>query len=183
MKRITLFLLAAALLSLPAVALARHGHHSRHHDRGLHRSHGLVGTITAYDEDSGDLTITTPKGREITALVTDDTRVSCSDDHAARASRHGGDDDNSGPGHDGDDDRGDDDVDDDDASPTATPDPSVSPDPSASPDPSVSPEPSATAEPEDDDDACELAEGVVVRRARIDLTEDDAVWTKLKLKG
>ena len=77
MKRFTMILLAAALLRVPAVALARHGGDDEP------RRQDVRGTITAYDADTGDLTITTRKGRAITALVTEDTRIRCSDHRSA----------------------------------------------------------------------------------------------------
>jgi hypothetical protein len=164
MKRFILpALLLAALMVLPASALAKRGDHK------VHRNHGQVGTITSFDSSTGELVITTAKGRAISALVTDDTHIQCrhdddaddsTDDNTATVSRHGDDD------EDGDDDdhggRGDDDGDDDDhgddhghhghhghhSSKCSTDD---------------------------------LTEGTAVRRARIDLDGDDAVWTKLKL--
>ncbi|MEA2125103.1 MAG: hypothetical protein QOI80_1885 [Solirubrobacteraceae bacterium] len=161
MKRIILTALLAALMVLPATALARHGH-----SRGIHRSHGQVGTITSFDSATGELVITTTKGRELSALVTEDTHLQCKsddDEDTATTSRHGDDD---GPNHDAGDDNGDDndnEADDD------------------------------NNEAGDDDNnghhghhssKCstdDLVAGAVVRRARIDLSGEDAVWTKLKL--
>lgn len=142
MKKCILFLLALALL-LPVTADAKRGG-----DRGT------AGTVAAYDEATGELTLALRSGRELTALVTDDTRLRCedrdedeSDDDDDRSRSRGDDDDRDddddrgrgrGPG------RGDDDDDCDDAAPTV---------------------------------------GATVSRARIDVIGGEAVWTKLKLVG
>jgi hypothetical protein len=161
MKRIIIMALLAALIALPATAAAKRGHR-------VHRSHGSVGTIASFDATTGELVVTTTGGRELSALVTDDTHIQCSQsqDEDATASRHGDDD---APGDDAGDDHGNhggnhaDDDDDDHGN--------------------------------DDDHGhnghhghhsskCstdDLVAGTVVRRARIDLDGDDAVWTKLKL--
>jgi hypothetical protein len=164
MKRILLTALLAALMLLPATAIAKRGHK-------VHRNHGQVGTITSFDSSTGELVITTTKGRVLSALVTDDTHIQCRDDNGdddagddstATASRHDGDDDHGDDNDDHGDNHGDDNDNDDHgddnghhghhghhASKCSTDD---------------------------------LMAGTVVRRARIDIDEDaDAVWTKLKL--
>jgi hypothetical protein len=144
MKRILLTALLAALMAFPAAALAKHGTHK------VHRHGGQVGTITSFDSATGELVITTTKGRAISGLVTDDTHLQCrrddaDDDDTATVSRHGDDDDTGGD----DDETGDDDGHHGHHSSKCSTD--------------------------------DLTEGTVVRRARIDLDGDDAVWTKLKL--
>jgi hypothetical protein len=145
MKRIIITALLAALMVLPATALARHGH-----SHGIHRHHGQVGTITSFDSATSELVITTTKGRALSALVTDETRLQCEppaddgpnhdtgDDNGGGNDDNAGDDHGNGNGHQGD------------QPSTCTTD--------------------------------DLVAGTAVLRARIDLSGDDAVWTKLKLQ-
>jgi hypothetical protein len=134
MKRIIIMALLSALIVLPATATAKR----------VHRSHGTVGTITSFDATTGELVITTTKGRELSALVTDDTHIQCSNrqDDAATTSRHGDDDHGAGDDHGHHGRHG-----------------------------------HHSSKCSTDD----LVAGTVVRRARIDVDGDDAVWTKLKL--
>lgn len=71
-------------------------------DDGVKDRNDVVGTVTSYT--AGDLTITAPDGRAITAKVTPDTEVEC---RSAATTRH--------DDEDRDDDHGDDDHEDDDA--------------------------------------------------------------------
>jgi hypothetical protein len=100
MKRLnlTLALVAAALLALSGIAVAkdRHGDdHGRHHHH--HHRHdfpiGEAGTISSFDATTGRLTIALTGGETIGGLVTEDTRIRCegADDRLARRD-HGGDD-------------------------------------------------------------------------------------------
>jgi hypothetical protein len=161
MKRTVLSIITMlVLVAAPTAALAK--------SQGQHGGHGKSGTIKSYDAATGDLTITTNKGRDITAAVTNDTRIQCDanfDDNTATTSSHGGGDDNGGDdgaNHDAGDDNGDD--------------------------------PANHDAGDDNGDhqdngrhggncsTNDLTAGTDVRRARIDLG-DDAVWTKLKLVG
>jgi hypothetical protein len=179
MKRIVITALLAALMVLPATAFAKRGHR-------VHRHGGQVGTVTSFDSATGELVITTTKGREISGLVTDDTHLQCNkaDDDADATASHHGDDDEPGDdnGDDADDDAGDDhgngaddDADDDHGN--------------------------GADDDADDDNGNDdghghqghhghhsskcttdaLVAGAQVLRARIDLSGDDAVWTKLKI--
>ena len=132
MHRLILLALAIAALAIPTTADARHGRH------------GLAGTVAAYDATTGDLTLELRGGREVSALVDDDTRQRCDDDTLATASRHGDDD---GAGHDAGDDHGD----------------------------------HSSADDDDDEHDCgDIAVGDTVTRARIDVEDGEAYWTKLR---
>jgi hypothetical protein len=159
MKRLIITAGLGALMLTPAGALAkRHHHHNRGHR--VHRVAGTVGTIKSFDSSTGDLVITTAKGREISALVTDATHIQCDAADATttdtRTTRHGdegsgddnqGDDDQNGDDENGGDDQGDDHGHQNGRCTTAA-----------------------------------LVAGTPVNRARIDLNGgDDAVWTKLVL--
>jgi hypothetical protein len=146
MNKIIIAAVTAALMLVPATALAHHGH-KHHRDHKVHRVDGNVGTVTSYDSASGELVITTTKGRALSGVVTDRTEIECNgrpEDTTASTSRHGDDDQG--------DDNGDDQGDDDQGNDTAA-----------------------------NCDASDLVAGAAVRRARIDLDGDDAVWTKVKL--
>ncbi|HVX34465.1 MAG TPA: hypothetical protein VHA80_15120 [Solirubrobacterales bacterium] len=103
MKRLNLALalLAAALLALSGIAVAkdRHGDdhgrddHHRHH-RHHHRHDiplGEAGKIASFDATSGRLTVALTGGETVTGLVTGATRIRCEgvDDRRARRD-HGG---------------------------------------------------------------------------------------------
>jgi hypothetical protein len=166
MKRTVLSILAMlALVAVPAAALAKGGHHGRHHhhNRLVVNPGANAGTVKAFDATTGDLTITTAKGRDITAAVTDATEIECegADDSTASTSSHGNDD-NGGDDNGGDDHSGDDNGDDDGANHDAGDDNG------------------------NDDSSCttaDLTAGAAVRKARIDLSGDDAVWSKVELVG
>ena len=138
MKRILLFLLAIALMA-PTAASAKRSK--------------FAGTVAAYDAGSGELTLETRSGREITALVTDDTRIRGEDDDddcddSASLSRRGGDDDDDDDDREDDDRSRDDDEDEDDCD-------------------------------ESGDDGIDV--GDTVRKARIEFEDGEAVWKKLRL--
>ncbi len=106
---------ALALLAIPAVGLADHGHH--------HGNSDPAGTVKSFDQETGVLTISLAKGGDIEGLVSDRTHVRCENErgrndqrhnrrhgHGASASDSGrghdgesGSNDNSGPGNSGDD--------------------------------------------------------------------------------
>jgi len=73
MKRFFAFAaVAACILALPALATAK-GSPSP-------KPSASVGTVKAYDADTGELTITTTSGRDVSGLVTDKTKIHCDDD-------------------------------------------------------------------------------------------------------
>lgn len=90
---------ALALLAIPAVGLADHGHH--------HGTSDPAGTVKSFDQETGVLTIDLAKGGDIEGLVTNDTRVRCNDNSGREGRRHNRRHDrratasDSGPGHDG----------------------------------------------------------------------------------
>jgi hypothetical protein len=95
MKRFAITALLAAVLLVPATALAHHGRRGHR----VHRQHGQVGTIKSFDSSTGDLVITTNKGRDLSALVTDATHIECHAADTTTTTRHGdegGGDDNQG---------------------------------------------------------------------------------------
>ncbi len=226
MKRL-IFAVLAALVLLPATAMAKDGNHDGLPDRWEHQHHlsthhaqggrdqdhdglrnraefkhhtdprdadtdndgiddgdevrfgfrpkqkdhaGDAGTVKSFDSATGTLVISLLKGDEVSALVTDATKVECdASGHAtAQASDRGadsgdeGDDDHGGPhGTRGDDDHGDDPSDD-----------------------------QGDDQGDDngnaDDASCTtaaLTAGALVRRARLEVDGGQAVWTKLKLVG
>jgi hypothetical protein len=125
MKRLhlVLALVAAALLALSGIAVAkdRHGdnhgrhdhrdHHGRHHGHNHDFPVGEAGTISTFDATTGKLTVALNGGESVTGLVTEETRIKCEgvDDRLARRD-HGGSepgDDNGGQFEPGDDDGGD----------------------------------------------------------------------------
>ncbi len=192
MKRTIIAALTAALMLMPATALARHGH-KHHRGSKVHRSHGTVGTVTSYDASSGELVITTSRGRELSGLVTSRTNVECYAPTTASTSRHGDDDDN----NESDDDNGDDDTQSDDDHAQGDDDHAQGDDDHAQGDDDQgdddqgdqSDDDHPCSDDNDDNDEADtkadckalLVPGTTVNRARIDLDGDDAVWTKLKL--
>src|SRR3954454_22508577 len=96
---------AAALLALSGLAIAKDGHHGRHHHRGPD-----TGTIAAFDSGSGVLAIELTGGDTVSGLVTARTKIRCEDEHApavsarSRGSESG--DDNGGHGEEAGDDNG-----------------------------------------------------------------------------
>jgi hypothetical protein len=68
---------AGALLALSGLAVAKDGHHGRHHHRGPD-----TGTIAAFDSGSGVLAIELTGGDTVSGLVTSRTKVRCEDEHA-----------------------------------------------------------------------------------------------------
>lgn len=103
---------ALVIAALPALAGAKddhgHGHHhagERHHHHGFRDRHENVGTISAFDASSGQLTIALLGGGSISGQVTGATEIKCEGrDDSARLSRDGGS--NSGPGSGSGDDNG-----------------------------------------------------------------------------
>jgi hypothetical protein len=144
-------------------------------DDGTEDGDETSGVITAYDPETGELTIAPVNGSPVTGLVTDETRVKCDDgdDHGDEdedgEGHHGpghgdgadDDDDHSGPGHDGDDeDEGDDKRD------------------------------SGPGHDGDDDDECDdedecsvddLAVGALVQEAELEIEDGEAVWEEIEL--
>jgi hypothetical protein len=71
-----------ALLAIPAVGLAHHGHHHG-------KSDPPAGTVKSFDQETGVLVIDLTEGGEIEGLVTEDTRIRCEDEmHASDSRRH-----------------------------------------------------------------------------------------------
>jgi hypothetical protein len=103
---------ALAVAALPALAGAKddHGHHrgehrngERHHHHGARDRHENVGRISAFDADSGQLTIDRFGGGTISGLVTSSTEIKCEgpDDRFGESARRSRDSGNSGPGSSG----------------------------------------------------------------------------------
>ena len=91
---------ALALLAIPAVGLADHGHHHGHSDP--------AGTVKSFDQETGVLIIDLAEGGDIEGLVTDRTRIRCRNDNNGHESRRhnrrhgrGATASDSGPGRDG----------------------------------------------------------------------------------
>jgi len=89
-----------ALLAIPTVGFADHGHH--------HGNSGPAGTVKSFDQETGALVIDLAEGGEIEGLVTDRTRIRCQNDNNGQESRRhdrrhhrGATASESGPGHDG----------------------------------------------------------------------------------
>jgi hypothetical protein len=76
-------------------------------DDGVIDGNENAGTIASFDPATGRLTITLFGGDTVSGVVNDETEIRCGhdrgDDSTAFASRHGEDEDNSGPGNSGDD--------------------------------------------------------------------------------
>jgi hypothetical protein len=82
-------------------------------DDGVDDGDEGAGTIASFDETTGVLVINAFNGDTVTGTVTDDTEIECDNDDETQPDQEG-DDDHSGPGHDGADDDNDDVGDDDD---------------------------------------------------------------------
>jgi hypothetical protein len=105
---------AIAMLTLPAIATAkhhsrsekRHGHHGRRHHR---LDSTPAGTIRSFDPATGKLVITLTGEETIGGLVTEETEIECGGDHHGMASasdageEHGSPADEEGEGEPGDD--------------------------------------------------------------------------------
>jgi hypothetical protein len=121
------------------------------------------GTITAFDATTGSLTISVFGGGDVTGAVTEDTEVKCDngDDNGDEdGDNEGGDEDHSGPGHDGN--GGDDEGDDDDNVAARSDDGGES----------------------DDEENCsvdDLAVGAVVQEAELEVEDGSAVWEEIEL--
>lgn len=87
--------LAVIAIAIPAISAADRGH-----DRG-----DTVGTVEAFDEATGVLTIAPADGDAVSGMVTNRTKIQCRDhdDHGDDRGHHG-DDDGDDRGHHGDDD-------------------------------------------------------------------------------
>lgn len=82
----------AALLAIPVVSAARGGaddgpnHEQRHHHHGHGHHRSLsVGTISAFDAASGQLTIDLRKGGSVSGLVDRGTKIKCEDQGDGRS--------------------------------------------------------------------------------------------------
>jgi len=153
---------AAALLALSGLAVAKDGHHGRHHHRGPD-----TGTIAAFDGSSGVLAIELTGGDTVSGLVTSRTKIRCEDQHGTgvAARSHGSEpgDDNGGHGEEAGDDNGGD---------------------------SSGPGPSQSGPGGHDDNGtgancteADLVVGAVVHEAELDLRNGKAVFDEVELNG
>jgi len=166
---------------------------------------GNAGSVKSFDAATGTLVLSPLKGGELSALVTDDTHLQCKKAKEARTSRNGDEEEGKEHGrhgqkpghakghhrHEPGDDHGDDEEEPSDDHGDDEEEPSDDQD-----------------EPGDDDDGDDgeepgdehghhghhghhsvkcttdaLVEGTLVRRARLDVVDGEAVWTKLKIVG
>jgi hypothetical protein len=145
-------------------------------DDGTEDGEESSGVISAYDPDTGLLTIDLALGGSVTGLVTEDTEVDCDDgdDHGDEDEDGEGDGDHSGPGHGDDDDDvedGGDDVDEDQDEGDDKRDSGPGHD-------------GDDDDENDDEGECsvdDLAIGALVQEAELEIEDGQAVWEEIEL--
>jgi hypothetical protein len=137
-------------------------------DDGVEDGDESSGTISAYDAETGVLTITLVGGETVTGLVTEDTEVDCDngDDQ--------GDEDGDDQGEDGDDQGENEDVDDDEVDDDAVGDKSDGDD-------GLSDDEGESDDEEVDCSTADLAVGALVQEAELEIEGGVAVWEEIEL--